>query len=250
MNDIEQIEKYLGGELSRDELQAFDLRLQNDKAFTEIFALYKSVDTEMHEAEDERELRNSLSGISQKHFNVAAPAKIIKLKTNRTRWLLYATAAAASIIILLFLKPWQDKILSNEQLYAQYAVPEELPAVVRGANEDSLLIKAKTLFNQKNYAAALPLLDSIIKLKPGEAQLQLSLGICLTQTGKFESAINIFDSLAAKESSYKYDAMAWKAFAFLKQDKREACIAALKLIPADAANYEKAKELIRKLSKK
>ena len=250
MNDIEQIEKYLGGELSRDELQAFDLRLQNDKAFTEIFALYKSVDTEMHEAEDERELRNSLSGISQKHFNVAAPAKVIKLKTNRTRWLLYATAAAASIIILLFLKPWQDKILSNEQLYAQYAVPEELPAVVRGANEDSLLIKAKTLFNQKNYAAALPLLDSIIKLKPGEAQLQLSLGICLTQTGKFESAINIFDSLAAKESSYKYDAMAWKAFAFLKQDKTEACIAALKLIPVDAANYEKAKELIRKLSKK
>jgi tetratricopeptide (TPR) repeat protein len=250
VNDIEQIEKYLANELSQDELQAFDLRLQNDKSFAEVFAMYKSIETEMNETEDEQELKKKLSGISQKHFNVAAPAKIVKLKTNRTRWLLYATAAAASIIILLFLKPWQDKALSNEQLYAQYAIPDELPANVRGANEDSLLIKATTLFNQKNYAAALPLLDSITKQKPGEAQLQLSLGICLTQTGKFESAINIFDSLAAKESSYKYEAMAWKAFAFLKQDKREACIASLKLIPADAANYQKAKELIRKLSKK
>jgi predicted Zn-dependent protease len=250
VNDIEQIEKYLANELNQDELQAFDLRLQNDKAFAEIFALYKSVEAEMHETEDETELRKTLSGITQKHFDVAEPAKIIKLKPNRTRWLLYATAAAASIIILLFLKPWQDKALTNEQLYAQYAVPQELPAVVRGANEDSLLIKATTLFNQKNYAAALPLLDSITKQKPGEAQLQLSLGICLTQTGKFEPAINIFDSLAAKESSYKYEAMAWKAFAFLKQNKRDECIAALKLIPADAANYEKAKALIQKLSKK
>jgi predicted Zn-dependent protease len=250
VNDIEQIEKYLSGELSRDELQAFDVRLQNDKVFAEIFALYKSVEAEMYEAGDETALRKTLSGITQKHFDVAEPPKIIKLKPNRTRWLLYATAAAASIIILLFLKPWQEKALTNEQLYAQYAVPDELPANVRGSNDDSLLLKAKSLFNQKNYAAALPLLDSIIKQKPGEAQLQLSLGICLTQTGKFEPAINIFDSLAVKESSYKYEAMAWKAFAYLKQDKTEACIAALKLIPADAANYEKAKALIQMLSKK
>jgi predicted Zn-dependent protease len=249
VNDIEHIEKYLGGELSRDEMQAFEIRLQNDKAFAEVFAMYKMIEGEMIETADERQLKEKLSGISQKYFDTSADAKIISLTTNRKKWWLYA-AAAAVIVTLFIVKPWQDKALTNEQLYAQYAVPEELPAVVRGANDDSLLIKATTLFNQKNYAAALPLLDSIIKQKPGEAQLQLSLGICLTQTGKFESAINIFDSLAAKESSYKYEAMAWKAFAFLKQDKREECIAALKLITADAANYEKAKELIRKLSKK
>jgi predicted Zn-dependent protease len=250
VNDIEQIEKYLGGELSQDELQAFDLRLQNDKDFAEIFALYKSVEAEMHEPEDERELRNRLSGISQKHFTVAAPAKIIKLKTNRTRWLLYATAAAASIIILLFLKPWQGKALSNEQLYAQYAVPDELPTVVRGANDDSLLIKATTLYNEIKYPAALILLDSIVKQRPTEAQLQLALGICYLKTGNFDSAINRFDSLAVKESVYKYVAMEWKALAYLKQNKTADCIAVLKLIPADAGNYKTANELIKELSKK
>jgi tetratricopeptide (TPR) repeat protein len=250
VNDIEQIEKYLGGELAPDELQAFEMRLQNDKAFADVFAMYKTIETEMHEAEDERELREKLSGITKKHFDIAAPAKVIVLKPQRTRWLLYATAAAASIIIVLFLKPWGEKTLSNEQLYAQYAVPEELPAVVRGANEDSLLLKATSLFNEIKYPAALILLDSIVKQRPTEAQLQLALGICFVETGKYDSAINRFDSLAVRESVYKYIAMEWKALAYLKQNKKADCIAVLKLIPADAGNYKKVNELIQQLSKK
>lgn len=250
MNDIEQIENYLSGQLSPDELQAFDLRLQNDKAFAEVFAMYKSIESEMHETEDEKELRKTLSGISQKHFDTDPAAKIITLKTNRKRWLLYASAAAASIIILLFLKPWQEKVLSNDQLYAQYATVQELPAVVRGANNDSLLLKATTFYNQAKYTAALVLLDSITMQRPSEAQLQLALGICFLETGKYDSAINRFDNLAVHESVYKYDAVEWKGLAYLKQNKTTDCIAALKLIPADAANYTKAKELIEKLSKK
>lgn len=250
MNDIEQIEKYLGGDLSQDELQAFNLRLQNDKDFAEVFAMYKSIEKEMHETEDEIALRKNLSGFTQKHFDVAAPAKIISLKPNRTKWLLYATAAAASILILFILKPWQEKILTNEQLYAQYAVPEELPAVVRGSNDDSLLMKATTLFNEVKYPAALILLDSIVKQRPSEAQLQLALGISLLETEKYDLAINRFDSLAVQESIYKYIAMEWKALAYLKQNKKADCIALLKLIPPDAGNYKKVNELILQLSKK
>lgn len=249
MNDITQIENYLAGELSQDEWQAFEMRLQTDKEFAEIFALYKTIETEMTITEDETALREKLSVLTQKHFEAPAPAKIIPMKSGRKKWWLYA-AAAAAIAIIFLLKPWQEKTLSDEQLYAQYAVATELPEVVRGANDDSLLIKATNLFNQKKFAAALPLLDSISKQKPGEAQLQLSLGICLVETGNFDAAINKFDSLAAGQTIYKYEAIAWKGFAFLKQNKREACVAALKQIPAGAANYEKAKELIRMLSKK
>lgn len=251
MNYIEQIEKYLGGQLSPDELQAFNMRLQNDEAFAEVFAMYNSIETEMHETEDEKELRKTLSGISQKHFDAATPpAKIVTLKPNHTKWLLYATAAAASITILLFLKPWQNKALTNDQLYARYATVQELPVVVRGANEDSLLIKATTFYNQAKYAVALVWLDSITRQKPSEAQLQLALGICFVETGKYDSAISRFDSLAVHESVYKYDAVEWKGLTYLKQNRTAECIAALKLIPTDAANYQKMKELMEKLSKK
>jgi tetratricopeptide (TPR) repeat protein len=249
VTDITQIEKYLADELNQDELQAFNKRLQTDGVFAETFALYKSIDGEMNETEDEVALRERLSGLTQKHFTIPQPAKIIPIASRR-KWWLYAVAAAASIAIVLFLMPGNEKPLSNEQLFAQYAVPEDLPTVVRGANDDSLLLKATSLFNQKMYAAAKILLDSIAKSRPTEAKLQLSLGICYLKTGEFNFAIDNFNSLANGESIYKYDAIAWKAYTLLKQDKREACIVVLKQIPANAANYEKANELIGKLSKK
>jgi tetratricopeptide (TPR) repeat protein len=250
VNDVEQIEKYLAGELNQEALQAFELRLQNDKAFAETFAMYKTIDAEMSETADETKLKEKLSGLSQKYFAGNVPAKIISLNAGRKKWWLYAAAAAVVIAGLFILKPWQDKAFSNEQLYAQYAVPDELPTVVRGANDDSLLIRATTLYNQIKYPAALILLDSIVKLRPSEAQLQLALGICFVETGKFDPAINRFDSLAAQESVYKYIALEWKALAYLKQNKTADCIAVLKLIPADAGNYKKSNELIQKLSKK
>ena len=108
--------------------------------------------------------------------------------------------------------------------------------------------KASELFNKKAYAAALPLLDSITKVQPGEAQLQLSLGICFLQTGKYEAAIAKFETLAAGQSSYKYDALFWKALVLLKQDKKEMCITTLKQIPAEAANFDKAKKMIKMIA--
>ena len=163
---------------------------------------------------------------------------------------MYAAAAAAAVAIIIILKPGAEKIESNEQLYARYARPEELPAVVRGANDDSLLVKATVLYNQAKYAAALLLLDSITRQKPLEAQLQLAMGICFLETGIPDSAIRRFDSLAERESVYKYDAVEWKGLSYLKLNKTADCIAALKLIPQDASNYTKAKELMEKLLKK
>ncbi|MBK8611377.1 MAG: tetratricopeptide repeat protein [Chitinophagaceae bacterium] len=248
MNDVAEIEKYLAGELNSEALQAFEQRLQTDSAFAEVFSLYKSVETEMTETEDERAFREKLSGITQKHFTTGTEAKIIPLGSKIKKWWLYAAAAAAIITLFIF-KPWSDKPLTNEQLYAQYAVPDELPAVVRGANEDSLLIKTTGLFNRRNFAAALPLLDSLVKLRPEEAQLLLSFGICQLETGHYNDAVNTFDRLANTESSFKYKAMAWKAYTYLKQNKTEPCIAALQQIPANAAEYEKAKAVIKKLLK-
>lgn len=248
-NDIAQIEKYLAGEFNKEELMAFEKRLQEDSSFAETFALYKTIENEMKTADDERELTENLSQLTKKHFHPQKETRVIPLNPRIKKWWRYAAAAAALITILLLFKPWQDSPLSNGEIYAQYAIPEELPIVARGTNEDSLLIKASELFNKKDYTAAIPLLDSITKLRPAEAQLQLSLGISYLNTGKFDLAINRFDALAAGQSIYKYDALAWKALTFLKQDKRADCIAVLQQIPVNAANYNKAEKMIKKLSK-
>jgi len=217
LNDTEQIEQYLAGELSNEAMQAFELRLQTDHSFAETFRLYQMIDNEMQSDEDEEKLRNELSQHSKKYFGEEGKAKIIPIgSVKKNRWV-YVAAAAACLALLFIWKPWQDNKLSDQQLYAQNAIPEDLPATVRGTNNDSLLVRATESYNKKDYAAALPFLDSITKLKPGEAQLQLALGVCYLQTGKFETAIKEFDELAAGQSTSKYDALFWKALAYLKQ---------------------------------
>jgi len=246
LTDIEQIEQYLSGELNAEQRQSFEQRLHTDHEFAETFKIYQAIEEEMT-TDNEDDLRNELGPHTSKYFESNAGAKVIPINRKRQRWWMYATAAAASIVILLLWKPWADKKLSNEELYAKNAVPENLPSFVRGSNNDSLLINASEAFNRKDYAAAKPLLDSISKLRPTEAQLQLADGIANTETANYNIAIEKFDVLAAGQSIYKYDAMFWKGLTFLKQGKKDECIAALKLIPADASNYKKATGLIERL---
>ena len=250
VNDIALIEKYLAGELSNEDVRAFELRLSTDSELAENFKLYKSIENEMLADEDEMELKEDLSRHTKKYFSGDERSKVIPMwPVRKKRWIYAAVAAAACVALLLVLKPWQSQKFTNEQLYAQNAVPEDLPATLRGNNEDSLFIKATGLYNKKDYAAALLLLDSLTRMKPGESQLQLALGICYLRTNQFETAINIFDTLAAGQSLYKYTALTWKAYVFLRKDNKEACIAALKLIPADAPEYGKARKLIKDLEK-
>lgn len=251
VNDTGQIERYLAGELSTEEVQAFELRLEIDSEFAESFALYQSIQNEMQSDEDEALLKEELSRHTKKYFGEEEKGgKVIPMgPVTKKRWVYAAVAAAACIALLLVFKPWQDKRLSNDELYAQNAVPEDLPTTLRGNNDDSLRARAAVLYNKKDFAAALPLLDSITRSNPREAQLQLALGICYLQTNKFELAINQFDSLAAGQSIYKYDAHAWKAYVYLKQNNKEACIAALKEIPAEAPNFKKAEKLIKELER-
>ena len=48
MSDIEQIEKYLAGELDSAEIKAFDLRVQSDTVFAETYKLYQVIQNEMN----------------------------------------------------------------------------------------------------------------------------------------------------------------------------------------------------------
>jgi tetratricopeptide (TPR) repeat protein len=249
VNDTEQIVNFFSGELNADELQAFQQRLQTDKDFADTVKLYEAIHNEMQTNEEEMELRNNLSRLTQKHFAAKTETRIIPIGQSRKKWWIYAAAAAVIVTVLLIFNPWQNKTFSNAALYAQYAIPDDLPGMVRGSNDDSLLIKATEFFNKKDYAAAIPLLDSITRQNPGEAQLQLSLGICYLQTGNYAFAINKFDTLATGESIYKFDAIVWKALALLKQDKRAECIAVLKQIPEAAGNYKKVEKMIKQLSR-
>jgi len=247
LNDTEQITRYLAGDLNSGELKAFEERLQSDPDFAETVKLFRSVEKEMQVTPDELEIREKLKPLSQQYFGIRNDTPVMTMPRKRVNWWLYGSAAAACLLVLLWLRPWQQKTYTSNELYAQYAQSEPLPVMVRGANQDSLQIRAAELFNRKDYAAALPLLSILVQNNPGEAQLQLSLGICFAETGVYDTAVTRFDSLASGPSIYKYDALFWKALVYLKQDNKDACRSVLKQIPADANNEKTVKKLLSEL---
>jgi predicted Zn-dependent protease len=243
MNTInyEIIEQYLNGELDGEALQAFEQQLKTDTALATEVALYRNIQQELKQSQQYQDEENALTGtltaLGKQHF---LPSPVKRLGMRKLWWV---AAAAAAVLLFFIINPLSKSHVTNDQLFAQYAVPENLPAAQRGNAVDSLSIKAARLYNSKAYTEALPLLDSIVKQQPGQPQLQLAIGICQLYTGDYTSSIKNFDELSAGEHIYKNEAIYWKALAYLKQNKKEECIATLKLIP----DHEAAKKLLKQL---
>jgi hypothetical protein len=242
------IEQYLNGELSGEALIAFEEQLKNDNELAAELQLYKNIEHELKQSQqneaEENALTATLKNLGAQHFTTTAkPAA--KVAAMRRIW---PYAAAAAIVIIFFIsKTLFTSTTSSEKLYAEYAVPEKLSAIVRGANNDSLTITAVNFFNQQSYIAALPLLKMITEEDTTHADLMLALGISQLQTGNAPASISTFEKLITGETIYKYEGTFWKALALLKQDKRAGAKKILEQIPEGSSAYEKAGKLLKEL---
>jgi predicted Zn-dependent protease len=251
MSDInyEMIQQYLEGELSGDALRSFEEQMRNDPALAEEVALYKGINEEMlleaKSKKEEQALSINLEKLNEQYFK-KQEGKVRRI----SRWWYAGAAAAAAVISILILRPFSDTSFNNEKLYAHYSKEvDPLPGGNRGNPADSLQGKAADLYNKQDYANALPLLRNLIADKPKETQLKLAMGICLLQTGQYDSSNIIFDEIAAGATIFKNEAVWYKALSSLKQNKLDECYRLLGTIPADAGKYDEAQELMKKINK-
>jgi tetratricopeptide (TPR) repeat protein len=249
MNQInyEMIGRYLEGELSGEELLAFETAIKNDPALAEEVRLYQRINEEMKShaqgLKEEQSLKQTLNKLNAEHFGIE-DNKVRKMN----RWWFAAAAAVAAAIVLFILRPFSGTSFKNEKVFAAYMKEvEPLPGVVRGNEKDTLLEKATDLYNRKQYKEALPLLREISTAKPGDAQVKLAAGICLLQTGQYDAADAIFNEIAGGDTIYQEEAVWYKALTALITNKREECYSLLQSLPAGSSKAEKAKELMKKI---
>lgn len=249
MNQInyEMISRYLEGELSGEELLAFEAAMKNDPALAEEVHLYQSINEEMQahtqDLKEEQALKHKLHQLNKEHFRTEVP-KVRKMN----RWWLAAVAAVAAAIVLFILRPFSGTSFNNEKVFAAYMKEvEPLPGVVRGNEKDALLEKATDLYNRKQYKEALPLLREMSTVKPGDTQVKLAAGICLLQTGQYDAANAVFNEIAGGDTIYKEEAIWYKALTALITNKTDECYTLLQSLSAGSSNAEKAKELMKKI---
>jgi predicted Zn-dependent protease len=241
--DFNDIARYLEGLMQPDELNAFEQALSADASLQEKLSLYKDMQSSLagHFSKDElqEQLQGSLQQMRKEFFpGSSAPAKSISAKP----YLRYAIALAAVFTVgLVIWSPWKP---GKFEKYADTQMP--VP-IVRGLNADTLLQQAAVSFNKKEYAAASALLQKVVQERTGDNAAHFYYGVSLMQTGRLDEARNIFDTLYQGASVFKYEAVFYKAFTYLKDNNRAACREWLQKIPPEAGAYKKAQELLRDL---
>lgn len=245
LNDLDKIEAYLSNKMELEEKQAFEQRLQEDVEL----AMETKKHSEMMQYIDglgDRELMEKISKAHQQYTRKQTPTK------GKVRWL-RPLLAAASIALLLLAGYWLlQPAPTNDALYTAYyeAYPLSFGSRDAGSNED--LLAATALYQQGEYAQALPQFQSLLQVKANN-KLRLALGICQLELERFPDAIEQFEFIINQQDPLFVDQALWyRALAFLKSDQVAATQADLSTLAArpKAPHYQQALDLQQALKTK
>ena len=127
-----QIELYLNGELSADELAAFEHLLQTDQAFAEEVSLYKDIEqtmsAEIQRSTRQKTVETTLQSLGDEYFAEteakAPPQNDVEGQKRpfKMRQLVLGIMSAAAVLLLVFFLLNRVQTLdSPQQIYANYA---------------------------------------------------------------------------------------------------------------------------------
>jgi tetratricopeptide (TPR) repeat protein len=231
-------DQYFRGELTDEARLDLEKQLAEDHELASEFESFKEVQVQLEtkfgfEA-DKIAFEENVKVISDEHFK-RDPSKVVSLK-----WLTYLVAASVVLLVGLFIFNPGSKPDFNE--YNQY---ENAYLTERGEGIDNLK-QAEIAFNAKNYKAAIPLFETILK-ENKTAEIQYFYGISLLETNQIKQAEAVFNEIKSGNSIYKDKAIWSLALAKLKQKDYKAAKEILLTIPSDFENYDKVQELLEKL---
>lgn len=238
----DHIEQYLDGQLSEEEQQAFEVRMQAEPELASEVALLKEARQRIRfQLEEEQAVSDFKNNLRRAMAEEEAPRRS-PLFVRRS-WLPIALAAASIALILIF---WPD---GQDSLYRQYAQYPQLELTERNTAQENLANRAATQFNQGEFASSLDLLNQYSEEYPNDPELLLFKGICLIETGQVQEAISKFEQIHYSDAINKWEGTWYLALAYLYRIENEnnGTISQVKellnQIPKSSNYYEQAQRL-------
>ncbi|TXG37435.1 tetratricopeptide repeat protein [Seonamhaeicola maritimus] len=240
-------ESYLSGELSSDEVAAFELRLNTEPEFNQAFNTYKELssflENKLENEEASAAFEANLKKISDKHFSKDELVSEGKQKSKVFKFYKYAVAAS----VIFFLGLFTFNQFSNPT-YSDFDNHGAISLTVRGEQNQQDLIKiAEEAFNAGDYINAEEALIDLIKQDVENIELKLYQAITSIELNKFDVADNLLEDIKNGNSAFKHKATWYHGLSKLKQKDHKACVDILKTLPEHADDYEDAQALIKKL---
>ena len=248
------IERYLKQQLEGEELSAFKSRMDSDAEFkkeVEFQSLLFRGANKYGEDEMRSSLKNIRAEIMKEEGGSAGTetnesAKVVSLDQRRKPMSIFKWGVAAALVLTvgaaLFMLT-RDTTLSNDDLYATYYQPYSESINVRNASAETVVSQASQLYQAKNYKEALPLFLQALEIEPGNAELQLSTGICHLELNQLDEAMSLFNNVG--NPLFMDQAKWYRAMVGLKiGDKKTKLL--LESIKPGEYKYDEAKAILAK----
>ncbi len=234
MSNLDQeIEAYLNGEMTPDESLAFEKKLESSLTIRKEFELYREMNIVYNEQDWE------ITDVSNEHPKINQHLTFLKSKKgeilaesiknaenqyfatnsigNKKKYLYYISAAAAILIIGLFIASKLFTSPSHEHLYLAHKDWSDLPSLTI-RNNTNKLASAEKLFKAQNYKAALDLFNKIEQENNTKSNWQVLIykAIAQLEINQNTLAIENFKKLKQSNSLDAHKAYWYLALAYLK----------------------------------
>jgi tetratricopeptide (TPR) repeat protein len=241
-DQLDQIEKYLSGELSKEATETFEAHIgENDELRNQV---------ENHrrflrglELGFNRELKAQLR---QEEQRITGQDEKNKRRAIPTQFYFGIAAAIALILISVFLLRTQSSNTTEYFVTYYQPYPNIENPVSRSENSGQ---NAYAYYEQGQYSEALNLFSQIIMENPAIPAPVFYSGICQLELGETVTAIALFKQVQAMEkNSYSRAALWYEALANLKISEKSRAVEILTGIAEGDDNYAiRSKELLGKL---
>ena len=229
--------QYLENELSAEEKINFEKQLAEDQEFASAFEIFKDLNLHLEQkfgnTVELNAFKKNLKSISKEHFKTKK-SKVVAFKPWQ-----YAIAASVAILVVLFF------FQNINPSFDDYNEPENAAFTERGEVNENLK-QAQDAFNTKNYQAAIPYFEAILKVNKSP-EIQYFYSVSLLEDNQFQKAETNLLDLKSGTSIYATKATWYFALSKLKQNDYKSCKEILLAIPDDFEDYDQVQQLLNEL---
>ena len=236
--DLELLEAYYQGSLSKEEVRTLEKRMEADSAFQEearewLFILAEGFQPTSNELERRTTLKSKLEAIEA---GMSSQGKPTSISMHASMWKIAMAACLVLIVGLYFVFNSQEK---------EWDIPH-LP-IENAAVLSTQLSPGEQAYEAKNYDKAWPLLVEEIQ-SPNDSLNMLYAGVAALQAGEPGKALEYLGYIVRSPEwiDYRPEADWYRALSYLVLDDWETAKIVLEQISQDPQHpyYEEAKERI------
>lgn len=240
MNEEQYIvfDQYLQGELSPQAQLTFEKDLAVNRELASAFETFQEIQGQLANKYGIEQERNAF--VANLKAIASEPAKTSPPKVVFFKPWMYAMAA--SVVVLMGLFVFQFNSNPSFEEYNQH----ENAYFTERSEANVTLKKAEIAFNAKEYAAAIPVFEALLKVNK-TPEIQYFYGIALLENNNIKQSEVVFEALRSGNSIYANKAIWSLALAKLKQKDYKSCKEILLTIPADYENYDQVQDLLQQL---